>query len=345
MGEFGPDSGENALVFAQWGARLWLAEPHMAAHPILEAYFNRFGLSRYIEDMSATPLELYMGGPFDLLNAEGFVAGLALREWIAAAQRLVAPGGLAHVSFFERRGMTLERTTYALIRLAARVRDAAPLETAHTLLAGKWSGLGSSRPLASWYLDHCENPLAARAAQLSTPDVIAALAAAGFRLHAATPPAGDPVRVDWPKRQRPAAAIAEDARRHSARAAFAHALGVAAYWAGPDAGGPAHAVDAVGEAAEAVVTDPTASAAEGLTTALHALRLRVAASADQFIAPEGLERPLSALARLADASRALAGGDAAPAIDALSQEPLATLWGTPVHHVVCRRDAVADATP
>ncbi len=30
--EFGPDTGENALVFAQWGAKLTLAEPNLRAH-------------------------------------------------------------------------------------------------------------------------------------------------------------------------------------------------------------------------------------------------------------------------------------------------------------------------
>jgi hypothetical protein len=30
--EFGPDTGENALVFAQWGAKVTLAEPNLRAH-------------------------------------------------------------------------------------------------------------------------------------------------------------------------------------------------------------------------------------------------------------------------------------------------------------------------
>ncbi len=342
VGEFGPDTGENALVFAQWGARLWLAEPHEAAHEPLRSYFDHFGLSNQIEHVSATPLELYKGGPFDVLNAEGFVAGLPQRDWIAAVQRLVAPNGVLHISYFERRGMALERTTNALIRLTAAVNDAAPLEAAKTLLAAKWSALGSRRPLASWYLDHCENPLAARSAQLATPDVIAALAAAGFRLHAAAPPAGDPLRVDWPKRERPATAIAEDARRHSDRAALAHALGVPAYWAGRDAEGLGAAVDAVADAAEAVIARPGAAAADGLTIALEALRMRAAFCVERFIAPEGLERPLAALATLAAACRALARGDANPAIAAFNREPLLSLWGTPVHHAVFRRDGAAD---
>ena len=37
--EFGPDSGENALVFAMWGAQLTLVEPNERAHETIRAYF------------------------------------------------------------------------------------------------------------------------------------------------------------------------------------------------------------------------------------------------------------------------------------------------------------------
>lgn len=338
VGEFGPDTGENALVFAQWGARLWLAEPNQHAHPIITGYFDRFALAARLEGLTAIPFELTDGPAFDLVNAEGFIAALPTATWIAAAKRLVAPDGLFHISYFERRGMTLERITYALVRLTAALTGAAPLETAKTLLAAKWNALGASRPLASWFLDHCENPLAARAAQLATPDVVAALAAAGFRLHAAAPPSGDPLRVDWPKRRRPAAALAEDAGRHAARAALAHALGVNAYWAGSAPDALAAAVDALGEAAEAAVVKPEPQTAEALATALEALRVRVALAPDNVVAPKGLARPLEALAQLADAARGLAAGDAATARAVCAREPFLSLWGTPVHHAVFRRE-------
>ena len=38
--EFGPDTGENALVFARWGAKMTLVEPNAVAKPHILEYFN-----------------------------------------------------------------------------------------------------------------------------------------------------------------------------------------------------------------------------------------------------------------------------------------------------------------
>jgi hypothetical protein len=43
--EFGPDTGENALVFARWGANLTLAEPNLRAHDQIRQNFEHFGLN------------------------------------------------------------------------------------------------------------------------------------------------------------------------------------------------------------------------------------------------------------------------------------------------------------
>ena len=48
VAEFGPDTGENALVFARWGAYLTLVEPNPRAWPAIRAYFRRFGLTHRV---------------------------------------------------------------------------------------------------------------------------------------------------------------------------------------------------------------------------------------------------------------------------------------------------------
>ena len=56
--EFGPDSGENALVFAGWGANMTLAEPNRHAHPKIEAYFAHFGLTERLRQLATVGVEV-----------------------------------------------------------------------------------------------------------------------------------------------------------------------------------------------------------------------------------------------------------------------------------------------
>ena len=55
--EFGPDSGENAMVFAGWGARLTLAEPNNHAHAKIRAYFDDFGLADSLKELVSADVE------------------------------------------------------------------------------------------------------------------------------------------------------------------------------------------------------------------------------------------------------------------------------------------------
>src|ERR1700687_839187 len=57
--EFGPDTGENALVFARWGARVTLVEPHASAWPEIRAYFARYGLDERLEDIVGETIESF----------------------------------------------------------------------------------------------------------------------------------------------------------------------------------------------------------------------------------------------------------------------------------------------
>ncbi|MBW8856567.1 MAG: methyltransferase domain-containing protein, partial [Bradyrhizobium sp.] len=72
--EFGPDSGENALVFAGWGANMTLAEPNRHAHPKIEAYFAHFGRTERLRELALSDVEGFRGDRrFDVIDAEGFI--------------------------------------------------------------------------------------------------------------------------------------------------------------------------------------------------------------------------------------------------------------------------------
>src|SRR3954465_4659831 len=73
VGEFGPDTGENALSFAQWGAKLTLVEPNTASHAAILSYFERFGLTGQLLALSDAALENFKSATsLDFINAEGF---------------------------------------------------------------------------------------------------------------------------------------------------------------------------------------------------------------------------------------------------------------------------------
>ena len=72
--EFGPDSGENAMVFASWGGRMTLAEPNKMAHDKINAYFSNFGFSDRMREIALADVEgLRSERRFDVVDAEGFI--------------------------------------------------------------------------------------------------------------------------------------------------------------------------------------------------------------------------------------------------------------------------------
>src|SRR5258708_955602 len=76
--EFGPDSGENSLVFAQWGASCSLVEPNIKAHPIIKEYFSRYGISDKLVSLEASDIAAYAAQAmlpkrYDFIDAEGFI--------------------------------------------------------------------------------------------------------------------------------------------------------------------------------------------------------------------------------------------------------------------------------
>src|SRR5438034_4328867 len=99
--EFGPDAGENSLVFALWGADCTLAEPHVRAHAVICEYFQRFGLGDRLVDLSAHdvagyPVPAADTDRFDVVDAEGFLYTIQPSSiWIDKLGRLLRDDGLA----------------------------------------------------------------------------------------------------------------------------------------------------------------------------------------------------------------------------------------------------------
>lgn len=98
--EFGPDTGENSLIFAQWGAKLTLVEPSAEAHSYIRSYFSKFGLGARLDDViAASLLEFSADRKFDVIDAEGFIYTIQPNSaWIKkAGECLQSDGFLIHL--------------------------------------------------------------------------------------------------------------------------------------------------------------------------------------------------------------------------------------------------------
>ena len=342
MAEFGPDTGENALVFARWGAQMTLVEPNRSAHPIIQNYFEKFELKSHLEHLSQGGLEDYEGEPFDFVNAEGFVAAITpSAKWIGALKRLTRPGGLAHISYFERRGALIELATNAAVRAVAALQDRDPAETAEDLLETKWRTVAHTRSLSAWFHDHFDSPAARLGAMLSASGVMREMTRADFRLHASAPGYADPHWVGWPKRERESGEETRSSIEHLNAACLSHVLGRKAYWAGPYGGGCAWAaaIDEAARLADGVVAAPDApEKITALGRVLYGMGARLDSESRFFITDTELSGPSAMLKAFGQALLTVADGDAGLAeIFFRGDREFLQCWGAPVHHAVFRK--------
>lgn len=344
IGEFGPDTGENALAFAKWGADVTLVEPNAAAHDAINSYFRRFGLAGRLSGVFCDTLEKFDGGPFDLVNAEGFVATISPpARWLHAMKTLTAPGGCFHISYFEARGALVELLTNAVVHIDAAVNGGGALGAAQRLMERKWGAASHTRPLGAWVRDHLESPAARHDSMLHAEHVMRICHDAGFRLHASAPTYADPLQPRWPKRLASIESVKHSSTEHIARSALSHAIGAKAYWTAEPAGAVrlTALIDQACVAADAVVGEKgvCGKGATALSDALLSLAAFVSDNISAFLS-DSPEIGGDLFAGAARAIRAIQAGDK----NALSEfcnrnDDFLAYWGMPVHHAVFRKVA------
>lgn len=205
--EFGPDAGENSLVFAQWGAGCTLVEPNLKAHPAIRAYFDRFGLAGRLAALHPEPLQDFplpssAEEQFDIVDAEGFIYTVQPSSlWIEAFARLVRPGGLVVLFYMETFGSLLELVWKVVqARYRALTGDDA-FDAARTVFAAKWASIPHKRSIESWAMDVLENPFVRLPYFLEAQDLCRSMSAAGFRLYSSWPRYDGGLDVHWFKRE------------------------------------------------------------------------------------------------------------------------------------------------
>ncbi|MGB7542991.1 MAG: methyltransferase domain-containing protein [Burkholderiales bacterium] len=204
--EYGPDSGENALVFATWGARCTLVEPNPKAHPAIKDYFERFRLSGRLAGLEQADIAGYAQRKgalekFDIIDAEGFIYTVKPDAlWMDLFARQLESGGLAVIFYYEKFGSFLELLPKVIQAQYRRLTGAPSLDAAQALFAAKWASIPHKRPMQSWVMDVLENPFVRLRYFYEPQDLCRKMQEKGFTLYSSWPSYKDGLDVHWFKK-------------------------------------------------------------------------------------------------------------------------------------------------
>jgi hypothetical protein len=204
--EYGPDSGENSLVFATWGSRCTLVEPNPKAHPAIKDYFRRFNLGDRLDGLEVADIAQYAARPgdlerFDVIDAEGFIYTVKPDSlWIDLFARQILDGGLVVLFYYEKFGSFFELLPRVMHAWYRRTTGADSLEAAKVLFATKWNSIPHKRRLESWVMDVLENPFVRLKYFYDVGDLCRKMQARGFALYSSWPPYLNGLDVYWFKK-------------------------------------------------------------------------------------------------------------------------------------------------
>lgn len=203
--EFGPDTGENSLVFALWGASCTLVEPNRKAHPVIESYFRRFELLRRLVDLDGSDLKAFSKRPtsekFDFIDAEGFIYTVRPDSlWIDLFARLLSDNGFLILFYCEVFGSFMELLSKVIHTRVRQLSGMSAFQAAQKLFTAKWNSIPHKRTMKSWVMDVLENPFV-RLRYFFEPQLLCRkMAHVGFYLYSSWPSYKDGLRVHWFKK-------------------------------------------------------------------------------------------------------------------------------------------------
>ncbi|RMH51329.1 MAG: methyltransferase domain-containing protein [Zetaproteobacteria bacterium] len=200
--EFGPDTGENALVFARWGARLTLVEPNDAAHPYIQEYFSKYGLNAQIEQISGEDLLHHEPRQqYDVVDAEGFIYTIKPdRLWIKKFDECLVRHGFAIINYCELYGSFMELLHKAIYRTAlANGSFGSGQDLAKRIFLPKWNNIRHTRPFDAWFVDVIESPFVRKAYCIDAVELMHNMYENGFVLHASYPHYKNALGIEWIK--------------------------------------------------------------------------------------------------------------------------------------------------
>lgn len=340
--EFGPDSGENALVFAGWGANMTLAEPNRLAHPKIEAYFAHFSLTQRLRELALADVEGFRSDRrFDIIDAEGFIYTVQPSDkWLGIFHRLLNPDGYAVVSYYERYGGFFELALKAIHAAGKALAGRVALDTAKMLFEAKWNSIPHTRSFESWLMDVLENPFVRYRYFLDATALCTAAHDQGFDVHSAWPAYRDSLDIYWHKKVLSGDDKLRRAARHLDRSRLSFLGGRKLYLVGKT-----DAVQAISASIEALVRDvdgmiddPLGASLPRVVAGLASLRETIRTT--DILADDAAD-VAAIIATLDSFHRIFAeiGRRDVSAVAALTQSDPAFIntWGQPAHFLVVRK--------
>ncbi len=199
--EFGPDTGENALVFARWGAQMTLVEPHAAAWDEIRAHFKRYGLTDKLEAIVGETIEDFQSEKkFDVIVAEGFIYTVQPSElWLKKFASLLVPGGLAVASYLDRAGCLFELLWTLCYTRYQELAGEKGIDAAWSIFEPKWNSIPHTRPFESWVRDVLENPYVRLKYLIDPAELSSAAFNLGLSMYSSWPRYEDPFHPFWHK--------------------------------------------------------------------------------------------------------------------------------------------------
>ncbi|GEM_PF-6181664 len=202
--EFGPDSGENALIFAKWGAKLHLVEPNQQGIDTTKKNFDHYKLTSSIKSITKTDIDGYTGNKqFDFIIAEGFVHSIKPdKSWLSKFSTLTASNGLVLISYTNTYGAFME-LLYSLI--AAYIKQKTKSNSEYNailkkLFKTKWNSVHHTRTFESWQMDVIDSPYNSRLHYTINPEKLLKTAYQhGFTLYASWPNYKNKNDIYWHK--------------------------------------------------------------------------------------------------------------------------------------------------
>jgi methyltransferase family protein len=340
--EFGPDSGENAMVFASWGARMTLAEPNRQAHAKIRAYFVQFGLSERLRELALRDVEGFRSDRrFEIIDAEGFIYTIQPSEtWLGIFQQLLQPDGYAIVSYYERYGGFFELALKAIHAAGKVLTGRAPLEAARVLFEAKWNSIPHTRTFESWLMDVLENPFVRYRTFIDAGELCQAANGLGFDLHAAWPSYRDALDIYWHKKIYSPGEKLRRVSRHLLRSRLSFLGGRKLYLVGqgPAVGTICASIERMVRDVDRLIDDPFGDSLARVISGLALLRDTLRSTdilADDVADIEAFSATLDSFLRIFSA---IERRDAA-SVAALTRSESAFIdaWGQPAHFLVLRK--------
>ena len=241
MIEFGPDSGENALVFARWGAECTLVEPNPKSHPVIRQYFQSYNPPGRLADLKAVDIlkfgsESAEASKYDLIDAEYSIYTVRpIKAWIDVIAQILKPNGFFIFFYMESFGSFLELFLKVIHYRMRQLTGRSGADIASSYLRAKWDSIPHKRTLEAFVMDVLENPFTRLEYLIEPQTLCSAMNDAGLDLYSAWPPYRDGLSVDWVKKIQTPQEILEEERRFIASSRLSYLVGTKCFLLAPDA--------------------------------------------------------------------------------------------------------------